>query len=154
MIDIVNCASGSVDGDILKTIAAEDEGTEEYKSIYDALAVYRDNVELGYVYGIKVEGDGTFTFTVDPAIDAPAPFGKAVIRTEDIALILLDLVMPEMDGFILYKMIREKYNLPVVLMTADRSVETLQKISELHMDDYLEFYFVICLQSRPLSRII
>ena len=82
MIDIANCASGSVDGDILKTIASYDEGTEEYKSIYDALAVYRDNVELEYVYGIKDEGDGTFTFTVDPAIDDPAPFGMAVVRTD------------------------------------------------------------------------
>lgn len=82
MIDIANCASGSVDGDILKTITAEDEDTEEYKRIYDALAVYRDNVELEYVYGIKDEGDGTFTFTVDPAIDDPAPFGKEVVRTD------------------------------------------------------------------------
>ena len=82
MIDIANCASGSVDGNILKTITAEDEGTDEYKRIYDALAVYRDNVELDYVYGIKDEGDGTFTFTVDPAIDDPAPFGKEVVRTD------------------------------------------------------------------------
>lgn len=52
-------------------------------------------------------------------------------------LVLLDLRMPDMDGFQLYQMIREKYSVPVVLMTADKSIETVHKISELGIDDYL-----------------
>ena len=34
-------------------------------------------------------------------------------------------------------MICEKYHIPVVLVTADKCIETIQKISELGMDDYL-----------------
>ncbi len=59
------------------------------------------------------------------------------LEDQEIHLILLDLMMPDIDGFELYQMIREKYRVPVVLMTADKSIETLQKISELGIDDYL-----------------
>ncbi len=82
MLDIANCASGSVNGDALKNISKEDEDTEEYRSIYNALAVFRDNIESEYVYGIREEDDGRFTFTVDPALNDPAEFGKEVVRTD------------------------------------------------------------------------
>lgn len=59
------------------------------------------------------------------------------LENNDIALIMLDLKMPDIDGFELYKLIRERYNTPVVLMTADKSIETVQKINELGIDDYL-----------------
>ena len=54
-----------------------------------------------------------------------------------IHLILLDLKMPDVDGFELYEMIREKYRVPVVLMTGEKSIETVRRISELGIDDYL-----------------
>lgn len=60
-----------------------------------------------------------------------------ILEKREIHLILLDLKMPDVDGFELYQMIRKKYRIPVVLMTADKSIETIQKISELGIDDYL-----------------
>lgn len=60
-----------------------------------------------------------------------------VLENQEIHLILLDLKMPKVDGFELYQMIRKKYRMPVVLMTADKSIETIQKIHELGIDDYL-----------------
>ena len=50
MLDIANCAAGSVNGDILKDITKETIGSKEYKDVYNTLAVFRDNVELEYVY--------------------------------------------------------------------------------------------------------
>ena len=85
MLDIANCAAGSVNGDVLEKLTAEDAGTADYQEIYNALAVFRDNVELEYVYGIRDEGGGRFTFTVDPAIDDPAAFGDEVQYTEALA---------------------------------------------------------------------
>ena len=82
MVDIANCASGSVNGDILKDLYPGDEDTPEYKTVYDSIAVFRDNAELEYIYGIRDEGDGRFTFTVDPDLDAPANFGDEVKYTE------------------------------------------------------------------------
>ncbi len=82
MLDIVNCAAGSVNGDMLGGLSAEDAGSREYKAVYDALVVFRDNAELDYVYAIKDEGNGKFTFTVDPDPDTPAAFGDPVEYTE------------------------------------------------------------------------
>ncbi|MBR1598940.1 MAG: response regulator [Lachnospiraceae bacterium] len=61
----------------------------------------------------------------------------SALENNDISLILLDLKMPDIDGFELFRLIREDYNIPVVLMTADRSMETIHMISELGIDDYL-----------------
>lgn len=61
----------------------------------------------------------------------------AVLEKQEISIILLDLIMPDIDGFDLYHLIRQKYNIPIVLVTADRSIETVEKIRQLGIDDYL-----------------
>ena len=82
MLDIANCASGSVDGDMLGSLTAEDIGSSKYTQIYDALSVFRDNVELEYVYSIRSEGHGVFIFTIDTDPDTPAAFGDRVEYTD------------------------------------------------------------------------
>ncbi|MBO4375336.1 MAG: response regulator [Lachnospiraceae bacterium] len=61
----------------------------------------------------------------------------SVLKETKISLIMLDLKMPDIDGFELYSGIREIYDMPVVLMTGDKSAKTLQKIRELGIDDYI-----------------
>ncbi|MDD6656412.1 MAG: response regulator [Lachnospiraceae bacterium] len=61
----------------------------------------------------------------------------AILEKQEISIILLDLIMPDIDGFDLYHLIRQKYNIPIVLVTADRSIETVEKIRQLGIDDYL-----------------
>ena len=61
----------------------------------------------------------------------------SVLKDTKISLIMLDLKMPDIDGFELYSLIRETYDTPVVLMTGDKSMETLQRIRELSIDDYI-----------------
>ena len=82
MVDIANCAAGSVNGDILEALKAGDEGTPGYKTVYDSMAVFRDNAELEYVYAIRDEGNGRFTFIVDTDPDEPGSFGEEVKYTE------------------------------------------------------------------------
>ena len=67
------------------------------------------------------------------------------LANNNIDMILLDLKMPDIDGFELYGLIREKYNTPVVIMTADNSSETLEKINELGIGDYL---------TKPLNKFV
>lgn len=55
----------------------------------------------------------------------------------EIDLILLDVKMPEMDGFATIELIRQKYNMPIVLMTGDRNIETIERATKLGVDDYL-----------------
>ena len=85
MLDIANCASGLVNGDVLKSLTAADTGSAEYEKIYDTLAVFRDNVELEYVYCIRQTEDGQFIFTMDLDLYTPASFGDSVKYTEALA---------------------------------------------------------------------
>ena len=78
MLDIANCASGSVNGDILKTLDEETVGSDEYNDVYKTLAVFRDNVELEYVYSIKEESPGRFIFIMDTDKETPAGYGDQV----------------------------------------------------------------------------
>lgn len=60
-----------------------------------------------------------------------------ILEREEVNLILLDVTMPEMDGFETLKRIRENYQIPVVFMTGDKNIETLEKASVYGVDDYL-----------------
>lgn len=86
MIDIANCAAGSINGDVLKKLTKNDVDTDEYRTIYNSLAVFRDNIETEYIYGIRKEEDGRFTFTVDPAIEDPGEFGEEVVKTDALVM--------------------------------------------------------------------
>ena len=81
MLDIVRVAADSVDGDVLKSLRAEDEGNILYQRIYNQLRLFYDNIELEYIYAIHMEPDGSFTFSVDPS-DDPGKFGAPVVATE------------------------------------------------------------------------
>ncbi|MBO4908654.1 MAG: response regulator [Lachnospiraceae bacterium] len=85
MLDISNCAAGSVNGDILASLDETTIGSPEYNDLYSRLAVFRDNVELEYVYTIKQVGEKDFIFTVDLDQVRPAAYGDSVKYTEALA---------------------------------------------------------------------
>ncbi|MCR5591308.1 MAG: response regulator [Lachnospiraceae bacterium] len=85
MLDIANCASGSVNGDELASLKETDIGGDIYSDLYKTLAVFRDNVELEYVYSIKEEQDGQFIFTIDTDPVNPGGYGDAVKYTDALA---------------------------------------------------------------------
>lgn len=60
-----------------------------------------------------------------------------LIETEEIDLAILDVMMPEMDGFELCQKIREKHNYPIIMLTAKEA--EIDKITGLTLgaDDYM-----------------
>jgi DNA-binding response OmpR family regulator len=60
-----------------------------------------------------------------------------LVQREDIHLILLDIMMPQMDGITAMAKIRETYNMPIILLTAKS--EDQDKILGLNIgaDDYI-----------------
>ena len=76
MLDIANSAAGSLDGDQLARVQTEaDMGSPEYNDVFNKLAVFRDSVELEYIYCLAKTGPESFIFTIDPTIEDPAGFG-------------------------------------------------------------------------------
>ena len=82
MLDIANCAAGSVDGDTLKRLTEESELNPGYRRVYNALAIFRDNIEADSVYAIRKEEDGSFIITVDPSLEDAGKFGDKVVITD------------------------------------------------------------------------
>ncbi len=57
-------------------------------------------------------------------------------------IVFLDLQMPEMGGFEVYEEIRKKSDVPVVLLTADRSIDAINKAIESGIEEYLVKPFI------------
>ena len=81
-------------------------------------------------YNLKKEG-----YEVDAAFDGGEGLKKALAG--DVDLILLDIMLPVMDGFEVCKQVREKSNVPILMLTAKE--EEVDKVLglELGADDYL-----------------
>ncbi len=82
MIDIANCASGSVDGDSLKRISVSEVNSAGYYKINNTLAVFLKNIEAEYIYAIHIEDDGSFTISIDPSMESIDEFGTQIETTE------------------------------------------------------------------------
>ena len=81
MMDIANTAAAEIDGDVLDALEDGDQETEEYASVLDDLAAYRDNTDLEYIYCMEKSGSG-FIFTVDADPEEPADWGDEVEVTD------------------------------------------------------------------------
>lgn len=70
-------------------------------------------------------------------IEADGSSGAAHAITEDFDLIILDLMLPGMDGFEICKLIREEKNTPIIMVSAKK--DDIDKIRGLGLgaDDYM-----------------
>ena len=97
---------------------------DDQKDIVNALKIY-----------LTPEGYQLFTaYTGEEAV--------AIVKKENIHLILLDVMMPQMDGITATAAIREFSNVPIILLTAKS--ETEDKVLGLNVgaDDYITKPFV------------
>lgn len=65
-----------------------------------------------------------------------------IVRAEDIHLILLDIMMPEMDGITAASKIREFSNVPIIFLTAKSETEDVVLGLNVGADDYITKPFV------------
>ena len=95
MLDVSNTAAAMLDGDILRTLQAEDVNTPEYRAIHNILFRFEQNIELAYIYCVRALEDGSFVFTIDPDPESPGAFGDHIPYTE--ALYNASLGTPGVD---------------------------------------------------------
>lgn len=66
--------------------------------------------------------------------------GKGALRLLEqtpIDLVLMDIQMPDMDGFELFAQIRKSSDVPIVFITVDKGLDTIQKAEEIGIEDYI-----------------
>lgn len=82
MLDISNTAARLLDGDKMARLTAEDVGSEDYDGQLSILRTYQETIDLEYIYGIRADGNGRFSFTIDPEPDDPGQFGEEIKYTK------------------------------------------------------------------------
>ncbi len=65
-----------------------------------------------------------------------------IVRREDLHLILLDIMMPEMDGITATAQIREISNVPIIILTAKSETEDMVLGLSVGADDYITKPFI------------
>ena len=98
---------------------------------YNVLIV-EDEIEICDGIGIYLKNQGYKVFKAHNGIE-----GLEIIQKENIHLAIVDIMMPKMDGTSMVMKLREKYEFPVIMLTAKS--EEMDKIMGLNIgaDDYV-----------------
>lgn len=98
----------------------------------ESILIVDDEKEIADLVELYLKND---SYTLYKAYSAHQALD--IVEKEIIQLALLDVMLPDMDGFDLCKKIREKYMFPIIMLTA--KVNDLDKITGLTIgaDDYI-----------------
>ena len=96
------------------------------------ILVVDDEREIADLVELYLKNEGFAVRKFYNAADA-----LACVRTEELDLAILDVMLPDIDGFTILQKIRENYNFPVIMLTA--KTEYMDKITGLTLgaDDYI-----------------
>lgn len=98
----------------------------------DNILVVDDEEEIADLVEVYLQNDGYNVFKFYNAAEA-----LACTKREEISLAILDVMLPDMDGFELCRKIRENHLFPIIMLTA--KVNDMDKITGLTLgaDDYM-----------------
>ena len=81
MLDVVNSAAATMDGDVLGALTEEDVGGEAFNDIARKLTVFLNNADIHFIYTVKQTGENAYSFIVDPDPVDPGAFGEEIVVT-------------------------------------------------------------------------
>ncbi len=96
------------------------------------ILVVEDDIDIIKLLKIYLENDGNKVLSAKNGLEA-----LEVMKNTKIDLVVMDIMMPQMDGYELTKRIREKLNIPILMLSAKN--EDTDKILGLNLgaDDYI-----------------
>lgn len=96
------------------------------------ILIVEDEKKMQEIIGEYMKRGGHACFTADDGVDA-----LVMLKNNPMDLMILDIMMPQLDGFSVCRMAREMSNLPIILLTAKGSEDDKLKGYGLGADDYM-----------------
>lgn len=96
------------------------------------ILIVEDEKKMQEIITEYMQRGGHRCFTADDGIDA-----LMVLKSNPMDLMILDIMMPNLDGFSVCKVAREMSNLPIIMLTAKGSEDDKLKGYDLGADDYM-----------------
>lgn len=98
----------------------------------DTILIVDDERKIADLVSLYLENEGFQVFKFYNSFDA-----LKCIENEKIDLAVLDIMLPDIDGFKLCQKIREKYNYPIIMLTAkDEEIDKIMGLT-FGADDYV-----------------
>ena len=103
------------------------------------ILVVDDDKEIASLIGDSLYDEG---YEVLLAYDGEKAL-SIINKTDDLSMVILDIMMPKIDGLSVCKTIREKINCPILFVSAkSRTLDTLLGL-EIGADDYIKKPFIV-----------
>ena len=96
------------------------------------ILIVEDEKNMQEIIAEYMRRSGHVCFTADDGVDA-----LMVLKNNPMDLMILDIMMPLLDGFSVCKMAREISNLPIIMLTAKGDEDDKLKGYDLGADDYM-----------------
>ena len=115
----------------------------------DTILIVEDEVRLRFLLRDYLKKDG---FTVLEASDGEEALN--IFSQNNVNLIVLDVMMPKLDGFNVCKAIRKVSNVPVILLTAKSQEEDKLFGYEIGADDYITKPFSVVILHKRIEALL
>lgn len=96
------------------------------------ILIVEDDKNMQAIIAEYMRKGGHTCFVANDGVDA-----LMLLKNSPMDLMILDIMMPHLDGFSVCKMAREMSNLPIVMLTAKSSEDDKLKGYDLGADDYM-----------------
>ena len=96
------------------------------------ILIVEDEKKMQEIIAEYMRRGGHACYTADDGVDA-----LMVLKNNPMDLMILDIMMPNLDGFSVCKMAREMSNLPIIMLTAKAGEDDKLKGYDLGADDYM-----------------
>ena len=95
------------------------------------ILVVEDEKNMQIIIAEYMQRGGHICFSADDGVDA-----LMILKNNPMDLMILDIMMPHLDGYSVCKMAREMSDLPIIMLTAKGSEDDKLKGYDLGADDY------------------
>lgn len=96
------------------------------------ILIVEDEKNMQEIIAEYMRRSGHVCYTANDGVDA-----LMVLKNNPMDLMILDIMMPHLDGFSVCKMAREMSNLPIIMLTAKGGEDDKLKGYDLGADDYM-----------------